>query len=426
MPEQMKADMVIIGAGIAGTSLAFTAAKRLGSRVVLLDDGRQGTTHSATGLVAPRVDYMLRDIDLVRFSDTQCAVWKMMFPHLVVPTRFLIPIDPQSRWRYKAMESLLKIYDKLTPQRGHTLLPSGRISRSELKEKEPNLRNDYFDGALSLWEFMVNPGKLLRELDAMGQELTGYRKIIIKPGGLKMRREGKNIREIRVETRDNQTLKIGNVNKPIIIVNAAGPWIQDVVASFGINLGVKFFLGIQAAVPGHFFNSGVITFDKNGKYCICLPCGTYTQVGPTNTMFAGHPDDVEISSGDIDYLVNIFKYLLKRGISAEGGGFLKAGLRVKPAFGDTNRPVIWSHAKDGVNKLYTLFPGKMSLGLCAATEMMAVLETDGWFWPKKPDSRPRHGRSQFALDGDSGRINTIFLEKERVKSLIEIGNLWFK
>ena len=155
------------------------------------------------------------------------------------------------------------------------------------------------------------------------------------------------IQAVSAETSNGDRIKISGNKKPLIVVNAAGPWIQDVVASLGINLNIELRLGVQMAVPGHYFQSGIITFDKNGAYCICLPRDGYVQVGPTNTVFTGQPDSIDMCSEDLNQLLRVFKSLIKLDATVEGHGFLKAGLRVKPRFGNTNRPVIWSHEKDG-------------------------------------------------------------------------------
>lgn len=417
--EITNADLCIIGAGIAGLSLAFEAMRQ-GLQTVIIDDGRQGATHAATGLLAPRPDYMLRDIELVQVSDRECLRWANLFPKLVSPKRFLIPIYPNHRRRFGYIESFLKKYDRVTPsKRSLNILSSSRISQAELEILEPNIRKNYFDGALSLWELTADPDELLRRLDESNRNSPLYSHFVVNAESLRFQPVGSAIYKVTAITLSGQNIAIQGGDNFMSVVNAAGPWIQDIVAPLGINLNIVLRLGIQMAVSGHFFQSAIIPLNKVSKGCICLPRKNFLQVGPTNTLFTGHPDNITIPPKEMGRLLSTLKSLLDPDIRIGKYDFLKAGLRVKPRYGDTNRPIIWSHSKDGFENLYTLFPGKMSLGLLAADEMLATLATDGWV-RSNSNSVPKH-----ALDGNREFLNWLFLNKERVRSLVEIGTSIF-
>ena len=235
------------------------------------------------------------------------------------------------------------------------------------------------------------------------------------------------IQAVSAETSNGDRIKISGNKKPLIVVNAAGPWIQDVVASLGINLNIELRLGVQMAVPGHYFQSGIITFDKNGAYCICLPRDGYVQVGPTNTVFTGQPDSIDMCSEDLNQLLRVFKSLIKLDATVEGHGFLKAGLRVKPRFGNTNRPVIWSHEKDGFANLYTLHPGKMALALLAGDEMLNRAIADGWLIVPVPMlNRALSPCSKIHLDGNRKIFNEIKLFLLKMRSLLKFCLFYIK
>ena len=204
------------------------------------------------------------------------------------------------------------------------------------------------------------------------------------------------IQAVSAETSNGDRIKISGNKKPLIVVNAAGPWIQDVVASLGINLNIELRLGVQMAVPGHYFQSGIITFDKNGAYCICLPRDGYVQVGPTNTVFTGQPDSIDMCSEDLNQLLRVFKSLIKLDATVEGHGFLKAGFA----------------------NLYTLFPGKMSLGLLAADEMLWILAKDGWYRSERFNLTLR-----CALDGNRGYLICL---KKTIISIILFYNRGYR
>lgn len=415
--EEISADIVIIGAGIAGLSLAHRAGWN-GLRSVVLDDGREGTTYAATGIIAPRADYMLRDIDLVRLSDRECRRFKVAFPDQIVPMRFLLPIDSARRRMFDNIKILLRQYDEITPNRRALIPESSFIPQEQLESEEPNIRKNAFDGALVLWELMADPRQILRELERLNRGFCrSYRRIEVDSARVDFKvAGGDEIVKVQAAKKNGSSLMIGAGTTPLTVVNAAGPWIQDVVVPFGINLDIELRLGIQASVSGNLFKSGVITFDGDGLYCVCLPRDGYTQVGPTNTPFCGHPDESSEYTEGYDNLLDGFRSLLDSNISIGKHNILRSGLRVKPRFGETNRPVIWSHRKEGFSNLYTLFPGKMSLGLLAADEMLRVINRDGW---RKLDEL---GISlKCALEGEHVLRNELFLKAERIRSLAEIG-----
>lgn len=413
--EIRDADLIIIGAGIAGLSLALRAAQNELSPLIL-DDGCNGATSSATGMIAPRPDYMPKDISEVKFSDLACFHWMTLFPDIITPRQFLLPIDPDCRCKFSYMESLLRKYDGITPLRRKNLPASSRISRAVLKNMEPNLRNDYFEGALSFWELTVDPQQLLCEFKLLLDDFAYCRRIMIEPESVKFETIGNKVKAVRCKSKDGKDINLSSSRRPIVVVNAAGPWIQDVVTPLGISLDIKLYLGVQMSVPGNFFQNGIITFDQDGKYCVCLPRENFLQVGPTNTLFTGHPDSIKVPSEDLGRLLAILKSILNPDIQINKYDLLKAGLRVKPNFGDTNRPIIWSHRKNGFFNLYTLFPGKMSLGLLAADEMLRVIGRNGW------RSLDDLGISlKYALEGESVLHNKLFLEAEKLKSLFEVG-----
>ena len=413
--EKIKADLVIIGAGIAGLSLAFRAWQQ-GLRAVTFDDGRNGATNSATGMIAPRLDYMLKDIELVGESDRQCRQFKNIFTDLITPTKFLIPLGPNLRYGSGPFKYLLETYDRITPNRRIYVPPCSYLSAADLEREEPNIRKAHFDGAFCLLELTTDPHKLLAQLDRFNRIFDPhYRRIRIDKRGLEFKTEGSEITEIKAISLDNNPTTVSGKNKGLIVINASGPWISETAALFGSRLNIELRLGIQISVSGRPFKSGIILLEKNNVF-FCLPKNEYTQFGPTNTLFTGHPDDVFAARDGLAELKNSFRNFLDSGIQAGECRFLKAGLRVRPNFGDTNRPIIWSHKSDGLDNFYTLFPGKMSLGLLAADEMLGVISRDGWHKFQNQSSQ-----SKYSLDGNKESRNKLFLKKENLRSLAKVG-----
>lgn len=401
--RKLQADVVIIGDGIAGLSLAYVAGQNdLNS--VILGKNIPGATQAATGFLAPRPDYILHDLELVRRTAYECSRWRQIFhPRIIKAGLFLIPIGPELPASVKKFEALLEFYDRETKERLNQL-PSGyfRVNRTILEKMEPNLRRNYFDGALALWEWTVDPNILLEKMhnESVVYGATAKRIRVKEVSDFKV--ENNCIREVIATELSGNEIRIHNGQKSLIVVNACGSWIPDIWKFFGILLPMELNIGVQAKVPGWYFQSGIITFGPDNKYVVCLQKNGYIQVGPTN------------GTDDIGYLHSVFANLIDD--PAPEASFLKSGYRVKPFAVDTQRPVIWNHKHHGFNNFYSLHPGKMVLALLAADELLAKAKKDGWFGPDifAPDKK-------YALNGTSPFKSNLKIRWLAVRSFVAMA-----
>lgn len=399
----LKTDIVIIGDGIAGLSLAYVAAKN-NLRCIILGKNLPGATNAATGFLAPRPDYILNDLELVRRTAYECGRWRGIFdPQIVKPNLFLIPISPELPQSPGKFEALFDFYDQETGPR-FSQLPSGyfRVNQATLEKMEPNLKKRRFDGAFALWEFTVDTPQLLEKMHDKIREI-GVQKIDIIDI-LDYEKEGGQIKKLAVMDAHGNTIKI---DQPRIIVNATGPWMADIWKSFDIALPLKLKIGVQAQVPGWYFQSGIITFGPDKKYVVCIQKNGYVQVGPTN------------GTDDIGYLNSIFANIIEG--PAPQASFLKSGYRVKPFFFDTQRPVIWDHQSHDLNNLYSLHPGKMVLALMAADELLARVKKDGWF-----DHNIFVPDQMYVLNGASVFKNNLKIRWLAVKSFFALAIFYLR
>ena len=417
----IRSDIVVMGDGVASLTLAQLAANR-NIRVVILGKNFKGTTHSATGWIAPRPDYLLADEELVKRTAFECSRWAEMFsPQILEGKLNLIPIGPETPHSIKAFHALFTRYDELAKTRSTDFEKHFFINPTVLEKMEPNLRRKNIEGAIAVREWTVNPTILMQKLN---QEISTYPDLVRKfeienfqefkigSGGL--------IKEITAIDNTGKLIKISNNRGPLLVVNATGPWIKDVCTRLGIIIDYQLRVGVQMEIPGYFFQNNIITFGNDGKYIACLQKKGLLQVGPTNSNFTDHPDNFIPPDKDIDYLTETLKNLLEDK-KIPSYGFLKHGFRVKPTIIDTNRPVIWNHGKDGIHNLYSLHPGKMSLALLAGDEMLDRAISDGWL-SKPKVIIPNH----LHIDGNRKVFNEIKLVFLKIKSLLKIGFFFLK
>ncbi|MBI2068664.1 MAG: FAD-dependent oxidoreductase [Candidatus Yanofskybacteria bacterium] len=420
MLRDIKADLAIIGDGVAALALAYLAAQR-DIRTVMLGKNFHGTTHSATGLIAPRPDYLLADEELVRRTAFECLRWiRLFYPQILSPQRFLIPIGPELPYSVRTFRTLLSRYDEIAKIRSTGLGSHYIINQANLEKMEPNLRKSDIDGAISFGEWTVDPSILLKKL---GWETSVYPDLV-KKFHISDFREFKirngMIEEIRALDAGHKAINISNNRGPLVVVNATGPWMKDVCARLGVVMEYQLKAGVQIEVPGYFFQSGIVTFDSDGKYLVCLQKKGILQVGPTNTDFSGHPDNFIPSDRETEYLTAALRNILgdKR---LSPYSFLKHGFRIKPTAIDTNRPVIWNHGNAGLHNLYSLHPGKMALALLAGDEMLDRAISDGWL------SKPRVVvTNRLYLDGNRKWFNEAKLLLLKIWALFKMGLFYLK
>lgn len=223
-------DLIIIGGGVQGSTLALEAAVR-GFRPLLLerDDFGRGTSGSVLGILHGGFRY-LQGADLVRFRESVRAQrwWMEGFPELVEPLPSLLPLYGRALQRPVILRAALKANDflrgRLRGDPGGATLPPGRLlSVEETLEAAPDLSEAGLEGG-ALWydAWMVSPQRLiietLRRACSLGARALNHMEVTgLRTGGGRL--EG-------VEARD----RIGggrHVFRAPIVVNCAGPWIDD-------------------------------------------------------------------------------------------------------------------------------------------------------------------------------------------------------
>lgn len=420
-PTRVQTDLVIIGDGIVGLALAYLAGQN-NINFVLLGKGLPGATRAATGFIAPRPDYLLQDRELVERTAYECNRWRQIFyPQILRPQKFLIPISPELPRSALEFEALLSYYDQKTRPRLYGL-PSAyfKLSPEELAKAEPLLKKNYFQGAFGLWEWTVNPSLLLKKMhnEAIMYSPFAKRVTIKEISGFELR--NRCIQEVSVKDCLDKEFRIFNDHKPLVVINATGPWISSFCRDLKIDLPIELKLGIQAQVLGQILNSGIITFGPDKKYVVCLPQENYIQIGPTNTIYQGNPDALSVSQKDIDYLDSSFKNILERPPYRDAR-FLKSGFRLKPFATDTNRPIIWHHAQQGIDNFYSLHPGKMALALLAGDELLLKLRNDGWLASLQIPSYQK----PLTIDGNN-LFTEVRLKWFKIRSLLSLGVYYLK
>ena len=312
-------DLLVVGGGINGAAIARDAAGR-GMKVLLVekDDLASHTSSASSKLAHGGLRYLERyEFRLVAESLAEREVLLRNAPHIVRPLRFILPHAPGMRPWWMIRLGLF-LYDALAIR--------GSLKRSRGVASADPVRTPLRDGAarklLSYWDAWVDDARLvaLNALDAADRGAE----IATRTALLSARREG-DVWLARLG--DGRTIEAG------AIVNAAGPWVAEVL---GTRLAgessarARLVKGSHIVVPTLFEGDhAYILQQPDGRIVFALPFEGATMIGTTDVPAAG-PGDDRPSAAEIDYLC-----------AAANRYFLA---ETKPA------DVIWSFA--GIRALY--------------------------------------------------------------------------
>src|SRR5512133_1301502 len=219
-------DLAIVGGGINGTGIARDAAGR-GLRVLLVEqnDLASGTSSASTKLIHGGLRYLEHgDFRLVRESLAEREVLLRMAPHLVRPMSFVLPQGPGSRPRWLVRAGLF-LYDRLGGARS---LPGARALDLRHDPLGGPMRSSgagfvYADCRVDDARLTVTTARDAAERGAVILTRTALVAARRESGGwhAMLRSEDGAAREVAAR----------------VLVNAAGPWVLDVLRLAGLSSG---------------------------------------------------------------------------------------------------------------------------------------------------------------------------------------------
>jgi glycerol-3-phosphate dehydrogenase len=323
-------DLLIVGGGINGAGIARDAAGR-GLKVALVEqsDLAAGTSSASTKLIHGGLRYLeFFEFRLVRESLIERERLLRIAPHLVRPMQFILPHVPGLRPRWQIRFGLF-FYDYFSGRR--TLQPSRsvRVGAGGYGALRPGV-----DHAFAYSDCWVDDSRLvvLNALDAAqhGAAIhtrTRFVSATVDKGLWRARcvRQGSG-ESIELRAR--------------AIVNAAGPWVEQVLKSFpnvDVAGGVRLVKGSHIVVPRLFAGKHAFMLQNpDGRIVFAIPYEQkWTLVGTTDVPFSGDPAQVRIADDEVRYLCDTINSYFQRQISPGDVCWTYAGIR--PLFDDASK-----------------------------------------------------------------------------------------
>ena len=192
------------------------------------------------------------------------------------------------------------------------------------------------------------------------------------------------------------------------VLNLAGPWIDEVNSMTGTRARrlIKATKGVHIAVrlPPECKGYTLYTFNREKEGLTIHPLGDLHQIGPTETLFEGNPDDARPLDSEIDWLIEETNYLLPSWrLKRDHVLFAWAGVR--PLGADPRYPKgkrsreIHDLAKDGMPGVYAMTAGPIMTSRSAGKELTGLIASK--LKPSRPPQEPSYKARSFPETPDS-------------------------
>lgn len=379
-------DVAVVGGGIQGVGAAQAAAAA-GYRVILFEQQglAAGTSSRSSKLIHGGLRYLESgQFGLVRKALSERAILLRLAPELVRLVPFYIPIYPATRRRSWQIRAGLSLYAALGSFSGDTRFRKiQRRSFPELALKDTaSLQAVYqyhdaqtddraltlsvMQSAMQLGAELICPGRVSRLVHENGRFVIAY------------------------QHGDTQVECLSRV-----VVNAAGPWVNEVLRHVtplipGLDVDLVQGAHLVLAEPAP---QGVyyVEAPQDQRAVFVMPWQGRTMIGTTETAYHGKPEDTTPTQDEIEYLLQVYRHYFS-GDDRVVDSF--AGLRVLPRaprhfFHRPRDTILYQHPD--YQALLTVYGGKLTCYRDTAQQLMEKIR------PMLPRKEPVADTSRLPL-----------------------------
>ena len=364
-------DLIVIGGGINGCGIARDASER-GLSVLLLEknDFGSGCTSASTRIIHGGLRYLeYAEFGLVRESLKEREILLRNANHLVKPLEFLLPIYKSSHRNHWIIKAGMLLYDALSF--GKSLVSHKMLSVNEVKSLEPSIVDSDIDSAAVYYDCQVAvPERLCLENVLMASSNSALVLNHTEVVDIKIN----NGAIASIDFMDTLLNKKYSA-KGKIIINASGPWVDNLCNYTHINIKKQ----IGATKGSHIIikqfplgpkHALIIQAKSDGRFFFIIPWLNYYLIGTTDGFYNGDLNDVHASKDEINYLLNETNLVLKeKKLTLDDVLYTYSGIRPLPYSGRekgkdpgsvTRNHIIHHHKNDGINNFISIIGGKIT------------------------------------------------------------------
>jgi glycerol-3-phosphate dehydrogenase len=322
-PASESTDLLIIGGGINGAGIARDAAGR-GHKAVLVEqhDLASATSSASTKLIHGGLRYLETfEFRLVREALIERERLLAIAPHIIRPMRFVLPHVEGLRPRWEIRIGLF-LYDHIG---GRRRLPSSRGVRIAGTPLGTAL-NESIRYGFAYSDCWTDDARLV-VLNAVDAAERGA-KVMTRTKFIGANREQDRwLAQIQdVNTGETRTVRAR------AIVNAAGPWVEDVLSSMPDVRSrgqARLVKGSHIVVPRLYEGAHAYMLQNpDGRIVFTIPYEhDFTLVGTTDVPVEGDPARPSISADEIAYLCQTVNRYFRQPLSPAEVRWTYAGIR---------------------------------------------------------------------------------------------------
>ncbi len=400
-------DLIIIGGGITGASLAYEAGTR-GLKVALFEKNDFGAaTSSATSkLIHGGLRYLKNlELGLVRESLRERRILSNIAPNFVYPIPFMMPSYRKFKSRKWLMLTAMVLYDVLSYDKGHTWDPTKSLphfksySRSRTLALEHCVKQQGLTGSTVYYDCQnIFPERLtlafLKSAETYGARLSSYAQVV------SFIRKENRVKGILVK--DLITGEEGRFTAPVT-VNCAGPWADMVIKS--ANTGntkhnIRRSEGIHIVTRRICEDHAVTVMTKQDRHIMVMPWRSHSLIGTTDKEYFGNPDDYKVTKASImELLEDVNENFNGADLKYEDVLFYYGGLRpladtdTENSYESSRKYEIFDNTDEGLDGLFTVEGGKYTTSRQLAVDVLKKIQKkfDDKFPKEISSSQPLYG-----------------------------------
>lgn len=311
MYQQMqsnKLDLIVIGGGITGAGIALDAVTR-GLKVGLLEmqDFAAGTSSRSTKLVHGGLRYLKQfEVKMVAEVGKERAIVYENGPHVTTPEWMMLPFYKGGTFGPLSTNVGLRVYDFLAGVKKSERRKM--LSREQTINYEPTLKEDGLKGAGYYVEYRTDDARLTIEVMKKAVEKGALALNYAKVSNLLYQ----DVRVSGVAVVDQLTGETYDIEASHV-VNAAGPWVDDIREKNNSKKGktLRLTKGIHLVFDqSRFPLQQAIYFDTlDGRMVFAIPREGKVYVGTTDTVYEGDISHPTVTKSDRDYVLNSIAFM---------------------------------------------------------------------------------------------------------------------
>ncbi|MEN9448842.1 MAG: hypothetical protein RJA25_2132 [Bacteroidota bacterium] len=389
-------DLVVIGGGITGAGIAFTAAKK-GWKVLIIDkeDFAFGTSSRSAKMIHGGLRYLQNlQVKLVKEALQEREHLLKEFPHLVKPQPFFMPVY-NSRFSKMKLEIGLSGYDYLTGE--SSMPPHKSVSTNEIKERFPQLKTDKIIGGFIYYDAKTNDARLTNEVI---QNATDLNAIALNYFELISFEKTENtISEIICIDKLTNTK---HTIKSKVFISATGIWTDETMHTLNNEDKRKYMMpskGIHLIISDKHLPKDCVmllpTANGDKRMLWCMPWeDNLNVVGTTDTDYNEDKNKISVLKEEVNYILDSVNAQLKENKITENDILsVYAGLRPLINDNDENKKsnqrsrdyqIWWNN-----DNMLTISGGKLTSFLSMAEHCIQSIEDKNIMEVKNTISSPK-------------------------------------